>query len=185
LSDLSRSDFQWDGQFWTVAVRVPSWTDFLNHRDAVFSRRSADPQDGTVSLVFAPEGRDDAPMREAEVELARWPLRREREMQSALLSELVVGYDELVGGNEEVSGDEDTAPSVSRPEDFKSLITLRRIYVHQVQKDGCPYVGFEFTCSWDDEHGLGVLMRDTRVVEIGGAHMAMLLWVARRDAEAV
>jgi hypothetical protein len=175
----------WDGHCWTVRVQLPSWNEFRNRRDAVVSRRSSGSAEGTVALVFAPEGRDDAPMRDAEVELARWPLRHEREMQSALLARLVEDYDELIGDPEDVLEDDEPPPSVSKPEDFKSLITLRRIYVHQVKKDGCPYVGFEFTCCWDDEHGLGVLMHDARIVEIGGGHTASLLWIARRDAEAV
>jgi hypothetical protein len=46
-----------------------------------------------------------------------------------------------------------------------------------------PYVGFEFGCTWDDEHGLGVLMHGERVVDVGGAETAFLLWIAERDAE--
>jgi hypothetical protein len=57
------------------------------------------------------------------------------------------------------------------------------VNVHQVQKDGIPYVGFEFACTWDEEHGLGVLMHGTRTVEIGGADTAFLLWLAEVDAE--
>jgi len=40
-----------------------------------------------------------------------------------------------------------------------------------VEKDGIPYVGFEFGCTWDEEHGLGVLMHGTRTVEIGDTAM--------------
>jgi hypothetical protein len=50
-----------------------------------------------------------------------------------------------------------------------------------VQKDGIPYAGFEFGCTWDDEHGLGVLMHGTRAVDIGGADTAFLLWIAEQD----
>jgi hypothetical protein len=65
---------------------------------------------------------------------------------------------------------------------FQTLIGLHTIYVHQVQKAGLPYVGFEFGCTWDTEHGLGALMHGARVVEIGGAETAFLLWIAERDA---
>jgi hypothetical protein len=51
-----------------------------------------------------------------------------------------------------------------------------------VLKDGLPYVGYEFGRRWDGEHGLGVLMHGTRVVEVGGADTAMTLWIAKRDA---
>ena len=73
-------------------------------------------------------------------------------------------------------------PAVRSTDDFRSLIGLHSLNVHQVEKDGLPYVGFELGCTWDDEHGLGVLMHGTRVVEIGGADTAILLWMAERDA---
>jgi hypothetical protein len=63
-----------------------------------------------------------------------------------------------------------------------ALIGLHDVYVHQVLKDGLPYVGYEFGCTWDGEHGLGVLVHGTRVVEVGGAQTAMTLWIAKQDA---
>nr|WP_143393926.1 hypothetical protein [Fimbriiglobus ruber] len=73
-------------------------------------------------------------------------------------------------------------PPVGGGIDFRPLLGLHTIYVHQVQKSGLPYVGFEFGCSWDIEHGLGVLMNGTRVVQISGADTAFLLWIAEEDA---
>ena len=49
-------------------------------------------------------------------------------------------------------------------------------------KDGLPCFGYEFGCTWDGEHGLGVLMHGKRVVEVGGADTAFTLWIAKRDA---
>ena len=48
-----------------------------------------------------------------------------------------------------------------------------------------PYVGYEFGCEWEDEHGLGVLMHGTRVVDVGFADTAILLWIAEADAEKI
>ena len=75
--------------------------------------------------------------------------------------------------------------------DFRRLTGLHAVHVHQVAlralndelADGVPYVGFEFGCTWDDEHGLGILMHGQRAVEIGGADTAFLLWIAEQDAE--
>lgn len=74
-------------------------------------------------------------------------------------------------------------PAASSPNDLRALINLHSINVHQVVKNDLPYAGFLFECTWDDEHGLGVLMHGTRVVEIGGADTAILLWIAEADAE--
>ena len=72
-------------------------------------------------------------------------------------------------------------PDIDSADDLRALIGLSSVNIHQVQKDGIPYAGFEFGCSWDREHGLGVLMHGTRTVEIGGADTAILLWIAERD----
>ena len=42
-------------------------------------------------------------------------------------------------------------------------------------------MGNEFECKWDSEHGVGVLMHDNRMVEIGGADTSFTLWMAEQD----
>ncbi|HLI65970.1 MAG TPA: hypothetical protein VKU90_06365, partial [Caulobacteraceae bacterium] len=73
-------------------------------------------------------------------------------------------------------------PDLAGPDDLRRLIGLYAVDVHQVRNGAAPYLGFEFGCTWDDEHGLGVLMHGTRIVEVGGADTAFLLWIAERDA---
>lgn len=46
-----------------------------------------------------------------------------------------------------------------------------------------PYIGYEFGCEWEEEHGLGVLMHGTKVIEVGFAETAHTLWIAGKDAE--
>ena len=60
---------------------------------------------------------------------------------------------------------------------------LYAVNIHQLDNDGVPYVGYEFGCEWDEEHGLVVLMHGTRLIEVGFADTAILLWIAERDAE--
>ena len=62
------------------------------------------------------------------------------------------------------------------------MVGLHEVHVHQLQKEGLPYVGYELGCRWDEEHGLGVLMHGSRVVEVGDAGTAFTLWIAERDA---
>jgi len=73
-------------------------------------------------------------------------------------------------------------PDVLVETDLRKLIGLHTVHIHQVSKNGVPYAGYEFGCTWDDEHGLGILMNGTRPVEIGGADAAFLLWIAEKDA---
>jgi hypothetical protein len=63
-------------------------------------------------------------------------------------------------------------PEATQPEALASLIDLRQVHVHPWEKSGIGYVGLEFGCTWDVEHGLGVMMHNDRVVDLGGAEVS-------------
>ena len=65
------------------------------------------------------------------------------------------------------ASDEILVPEVQSPDDLKRLIRLRKLRVLDLSKDGCSLIGFTFHCCWDIEHGLGVLVHGTRVVDVG------------------
>ena len=46
---------------------------------------------------------------------------------------------------------------------------LQNIYI----LDGAK-IGFQFSCSWDMEHGLGVMTRKGKVINIGEAEVAFM-----------
>jgi hypothetical protein len=173
---ISERDLRWNEYFWTKMVSLPSWRDFRCQGRA----RSSSSK---VELVFAPEGRDDAPLQESEVALVRWALRNESKMQRELVKTLLGGWAKARERYVADGGEPKLMPPVRKVDDLKRLIELRGVNVHQLDKDGIPYVGFILGCTWDAEHGLGVLMHGTRVVEIGGADTAILLWIAKRDAK--
>ncbi len=63
-------------------------------------------------------------------------------------------------------------PKISHPNDFHTLIGLNIIHIHAPTQDNTPCIGFEFGCTWDSEHGLGIKMHGTQVVAIGAADSA-------------
>lgn len=75
----------------------------------------------------------------------------------------------------------DFMPDVKEIKDFADLISPSAVYITSVFKDDLPYIGFLFSCSWDSEHGLGVMTHKNRIVEIGGADTAFLTWIAEKD----
>jgi hypothetical protein len=181
MPDLGRADFFWDDYFWKATVRLPDWRGFQSRRGPYASQDSESSSDGTIEIVFAPTGRDDSPLKDDEIEFVRWAVRNSSEMQRSLLNGLFAAYPSL---QEQYDGfvEPEEMPSIRTVDDLRLLIGLHSVTVHQIEKDGVPYVGFEFGCTWDVEHGLGVLMHGTRVVEIGGADTAILLWIAEDDA---
>lgn len=67
---------------------------------------------------------------------------------------------------------EQRMPEVNQSEALVPLIDLRQIHIHPWEKSGIAYVGLQFGCTWDVEHGLGVMMHNDRVVDIGGADVS-------------
>jgi hypothetical protein len=66
---------------------------------------------------------------------------------------------------------------------LESLIELTTIHIHWAERDGLAYVGYEFACTWDIEHGLGVLTHADRIVAVGRADTSFLSSIAERDVQ--
>src|SRR5262249_23284593 len=66
---------------------------------------------------------------------------------------------------------------------LRDRIHLEFIFVHAVVRDGAGYMGFGFSCDWEREHGLGVLLHRERVVALGGEDVAFAEWIVSDDAE--
>lgn len=76
---------------------------------------------------------------------------------------------------------QDYMPDIEEIETLKYLIHPRSIHILNIEKDNLCYVGFEFNCEWDEEHGYGVMTHKQRIIETGGADTAFLNWIAQKD----
>lgn len=66
----------------------------------------------------------------------------------------------------------ESVPAMSSAEELSAVMGLNQIHILSYAKDGVAYLGFEFGCNWDEEHGFGVLMHKDRIVEVGPAHVS-------------
>ena len=64
---VTADQFWWDESFWKAEVELTDWRGFQSRGGSYGSLDSADPADGNVTLVFAPEGRGDEPLTESEL----------------------------------------------------------------------------------------------------------------------
>lgn len=179
-------DFRIDdhGFFWVAQARLPSWAGFLDRSGAYGGQGPSEHSDGTVEVIFAPEGRDTSPLSENEEALVQWFCDHEPDVSEAVKAAIFRTYADWLDSGSASDGDEaEFMPALRTVDDLKSLIGLYSINLHHIDSDGIPYIGFEFGCTWDQEHGLGVLMHGTRMVEIGGGDTAGLLWIAQQDAD--
>jgi hypothetical protein len=65
------------------------------------------------------------------------------------------------------STDDLLIPELTTSDGLKSLIRLEALHVVDVQGSKGALLGFCFDCTWDQEHGLGVLVRRGELFEIG------------------
>lgn len=179
-------EFELDEFFWVAKTKLVEWAGFQDRRGPYGSKSSASPSDGVISIVFAPEGRDTHPLNTEEIELAEWFLQNHQAQAKCVLQGIFGAYPSIRTSYLEAYGDEvvsDILPEIVAIDDLRTLIGLQSVNIHQLSRSGIPYVGYEFGCEWDQEHGLGVLMHGNRVVEMGGVDTAILLWIAEKDAQ--
>ena len=163
---MRTEDFSWDEFFWLTQVTVAD-------------RRLAA---GPVCVTFAPEGRGEGPLLAEEVELVEAAL---EQLDDTIRAALNAVFDEYPRIQLDHSGfaEPSSIPDLDDVDGLRDLVELIGVYVHPIRRDGRPYVGLEFNCPWDPEHGLGVLMNGGRAVETGGGDTAILLWIAKRDLD--
>lgn len=171
------------GFSWIAKARFASWTGYLDRSGAYGGMGGSGRSDGAVEIVFAPEGRDSRALTESEMGLVNWLLENEPCVSEAVKSAIFQRYPDFqedYGYSPEERAE--FMPDLQEADGLRSLIGLYAVNVHQVDKGGLPYLGFEFGCTWDEEHGVGVLTHGTRIVEVGGSDAARLLWMAQQDA---
>jgi hypothetical protein len=155
---------------WSTTAVLPSWKGIQTRRDLFGSRERGLPSDGTVEIVFMREGGGSEPLTLAEIASVEWLIENESAISQALFESLATDYP----GQQDFydyPGEEkaDLMPDIGSASDLRTLVRLHMVYVHSVQKDGIPYAGFSFGCTWEPEHGLGIMMHGTRTVRIGSA----------------
>jgi hypothetical protein len=177
--DLSIQDDLW----WGTYLRLPSWAGFQSRFGPYGSENKPEPSDGAVALIFAPEGRGLEPLSEQEMRLISWFEQNEPSVSEEVKVAIIEWCSPQSLERTSKFDFDDHFPVIADEQDLKENVGLYAVNIHQVNMGGIPYIGYEFGCAWDKEHGLGVLIHGTRVVEVGFADTAILLWIAEEDAE--
>jgi hypothetical protein len=181
---LRRGEFYWTGR-----VALNSWAGFQSRLGPYASRSSSAAGDGTVRLNVALA--ESGPPTPGQAAAYEYLLANQDAVRDMLVASIMDEYP-LLRQNVLAGGPIDPAdmPEQLSADDLKSRVGLAVIHVLSVEKDGVAYTGFEFGCTWDEEHGLGVMMHQGRVVEfpengvgkVNGADLASEEWLAQEDA---
>lgn len=141
------------------------------------------PSDGTVQILFAPEGRGEGPLSGREIDLVKWVIDHQATVHDAMLERLFAEYPAMrKQALDWFDADEaeKVLPQVQSSSQLKAIVGISSINVHQIEQDGRPFIGVELDCSWETEHGVGILLHGDKPLEIGGADTAILLWLAKQ-----
>jgi hypothetical protein len=112
--------------------------------------------------IFAPEGRGTEPLNEQETRLIAWFVQNELSVSNATKNAIIewCSPDSVERASRfDFDGD---FPLVEDEAALKRNIGLYSVHVHQIEHGGLPYIGYEFGCEWEEEHGLGLLMHGKR-----------------------
>ncbi|WP_426476015.1 DUF6985 domain-containing protein [Chryseobacterium sp. CBSDS_008] len=154
-----------------LSIELDCWKTFFNTEDNEFRYELFDEEDDYLY----------EPTLEQQNGLDYLKENQEKILKN-ILNELLKQYPELQQTYGYQEGDKrDFMPDINDISGFSDLLSPTCFYVTSVVKDGYPYIGFGFTCSWDSEHGLGIMTCKDRIVETGGAEVAFNTWAAEED----
>jgi hypothetical protein len=176
-------DFKWQEYFWVTSARLPAWAGYQIRNGPYGSAAPVGRTDGTMQILFAPEGRGDEPLSDHEVSLVKWVIDNQDAIHDATLKKLFEEYSSMRERALDWFGKDEakkSLPEIRFPNQLKDIVGISSINVHRIEQDGRPFIGVELGCTWDAEHGVGILLHGDKPLEMGGADTAILLWRAKK-----
>ena len=149
----------------------------FSKRDGAYgSRNSEELSDGTIKTHTIGVSVDYVHLlSQAQYESIQYLTKNSEIVRDSLLTSLLKDYP----NTKEIY--EDLMPEIRSIEDYKEHIGLSFLHLMDSEKDGFAYYGFELGCSWDDEHGVGVMMYKDRVIAVGLAEESFNHWTTYDD----
>jgi hypothetical protein len=167
---------QWEGK-----DTFKNWAGFCVRQSGTETSKGAKATKGAIRVHVAVPGGKETPPNHEQVAAYRFLKEHEAVIARVILERIFAEYP---AWREDYDFDEDEQefmPAIKKIADLRKLIELENIHVLSEAKEGQAYVGFEFRCKWDEEHGLGIMTHKSRIVALGGADVSFLEWIAKKD----
>lgn len=175
----------WEYYFWTAKDNLPAWAGFQERHGPYASANSEKPSTGDIKIFIKPPKTTEAsfgPPAPEQSTAYNFLKQNNRDIAMAALEAIFEKYPEWQDSyGYEDDEREEFMPDIRSPNDLKQLIGLGTVHILNIAKDGHAYHGLEFGCTWDEEHGVGVLLHKDRVIKVGDASQAFEEWPARHD----
>jgi hypothetical protein len=162
----------WNGSFWEGKVHLEAWRGFISIREfCPWVTRGGLP-DGDLRLhVSSPVNDKPEPPNQEQITSFQHLLDHQKTLREAVLRAV---FEQYPRWKKCYAGfvDEQMMPAISDASALTRLIRPGGVHVMANPKNGFTFIGFEFACKWDEEHGLGVLTHRGTVISTGGADEA-------------
>jgi uncharacterized protein DUF6985 len=156
---------EYDGAFWTGELVLPSLKKLID--------------DSILVEIHSEDGELPRAIRRG----FTWLLANEARVGKALVAAVEGAFPEMRPLYVEAAVPAKDLPETLTARNRAKHIDIRTLTIHDVVKGRRPYLGFEVGCTWDREHGIGVMMHGTDIVEIGGGDVSLDEWVAEKHAK--
>jgi len=154
-----------DPETWQTRISLPTW-------EEIGQRLEPPPQAG-VLLAFEAKGENPPALTNKELARSQWFANHHEVILEAALQGLLHIYPSLI---ESFGYDDEERtrwmPDIASIEELKPMVRPTDVTIHEAARDGLPYMGILFDCTWDPEHGTGTLLHGLRVVAAGDADNA-------------
>lgn len=178
---------EWDDYFWTGRTVLPAWAGFQQRLGPYSGMSGIGPSNGEVRLsIHAADVATRSIPTPAQREGFVYLQKNAEPLREKMLQALLAVYPQWRESYVDFLGDEadEMMPVIKSPSDFKRLIGLSTVHILSVEKNGFAYVGFEFGCNWDEEHGLGIMSHMDRIFDVGSAEESFSTAAADTDLKA-
>lgn len=181
IPNLTLISDQYEGR-----ILLPVWSGFQSRQGSYGAVNVQAGSDGIFPLALGGDSMENPGITADHINAYHYLLTHSERISGILLNHLLSEYKSLQA---DYAYDYDEAdlkavmPDVETIEQFKDLIGLSQVHIMYVARDGCSYVGYQFGCSWEEEHGLGFMTHRDRIVAFGGVDMSFMTWVAKKDLE--
>lgn len=174
---------------WTGRDRLAAWKGTQARGGPYTSRSSRRPSDGSVEIQIpraAGDDDDENPIPPAPEQVAAYRHLKDRDKQIMVnvLEALLKDFRKLLKEGyfpENEDENDETVPRIDTIKDLRRHVGLGTLHVLDLAKGGYAYFGLELGCTWDEEHGAGVLLHKSRVVAVGQADVSFDTHRAKRD----
>ena len=136
---------------WEAAIELGAWRQFSHDS----------PSEVTLRVESVDE-ESMMPPTPAQQDAFRFLLENQDAIRGVMLDRLLEQYGKWRNAwGSQLDDAAESMPPVTHPDSFRDLISLNVVYVCAPEDDGKTQVGFDFRCSWDEEHGLGFMTLGT------------------------